>query len=136
MSDDRIYEGFWFLPERPDTKVPGILRSSRTGHPYLELFGWPYPDTAPIPRQPDIILGETKKGLQITLVDCYVIRGPIQSAQQIVGSTFGAIEAYLGKHYFDRGKIKTKRVQIAFSKPWLWRLPHLRRRVSPWMYSA
>ena len=124
MTRDRTVEGYWHLPERPEAKVPGILRLGNSRHPHLELFGWLYPDTMPIPRHPDIILGESKKGLPVTLVDCFVMSGPTRRNGEIIGSLFGAVEAYLGRHYDGRDKIKTNHIRLMFSNHWLWAVPY------------
>ena len=121
MNSHLVLDGYWYLPNTPNSKVPGTLRQGSRGQLVLDLFGWPYNDFAPIYRSPDVILGQCRSGLPVTLVDCFLEEGPVRNQEMVLSSRFGAIQALLGKHYDERKRIKTKVVSVGFSKSYLWK---------------
>ena len=122
MSSSLNLDGYWYLPNTPGNKVPGTLRQGSRGQLVLDLFGWPYNDFALIYRSPDVILGQCRSGLPVTLVECFIEEGPVRSQEMVFSSRFGAVQALLGKHYGERKNIKTKIVHAGFTKSYLWKI--------------
>ncbi|MCP4408843.1 MAG: hypothetical protein GY807_13990 [Gammaproteobacteria bacterium] len=126
MKPDLEISGYWYLPNTPTNKVPGTLKVGSRGRIILELLGWPYDETNPIGRYPDVILGYSASQLPVTLVDCFLQSGPIQSANvdHVLSSRFGAVQAIVGHHYESRDRIKTREISVVFSRPDLWKLDY------------
>ena len=75
MNEPFAIEGFWWLPNTPDVKIPGVLSFTPGDTPRLKLMGalnnieerdFPPPDFI----NPDIIHGISAKGESVTLSKC------------------------------------------------------------------
>ena len=68
--------GYFWLAEKPENRLTGILRISERGEPSLEIFGaFDSPGNGPPKRLTGEglhILGVTDKAGHVTLVDCIV----------------------------------------------------------------
>jgi ApeA N-terminal domain 1 len=71
VLEDRLFQGYWWLPADPETKVPGTLSFSqkRVELELLGSFGAPATPLARIDDQPRI-LGVTKDHKAVTLEHC------------------------------------------------------------------
>ena len=68
--------GYFWLVEKPDNRLTGVLRISERGEASLEIFGaFDSPSNGSAKRLPDQglhILGVTDKAGPVTLIDCFV----------------------------------------------------------------
>ncbi len=72
MTKKEEYKGYWFLPETPDNRIPGILYFEPNQKIRLELIGGFETDLKEIftKKSSEIILGITNKNEKISLLIC------------------------------------------------------------------
>jgi ApeA N-terminal domain 1 len=98
------YSGWWWLPEKSDAKIPGILRIVASEMPTLTLMGGLYDSLAwPDPVAPPVILGLSTSGRPITLYKCLRVKYSLTSRTvdgvDLRTSTFRAHFAIDGCHF-------------------------------------
>ena len=115
--------GMFWLPEEPETRLPGVLRISETSEIMVELTGvignppsvFSNVGAAGTPRSGDgdsdlaRIVGTVEKGGQITLDRCFRQGGKLVFPSGLFRSTFHASLAFLGVEY-------GKEEQVSFSE--------------------
>ena len=103
------FEGFWWLPDKPDEKVPGILRYEPGSGLSLSLIGGfedritssPSPGVTTIhagSRSWKIIYGMANRR-EITLIDCVPIKTNgffWEIEKQIITATLSLVGVYIG----------------------------------------
>lgn len=78
MNEDFVYQGFWFLPSAPNSKVAGILSYSPHKSIVIELIGGfdnnSFGYVFRTQREP-VIWGVTYNGEKISLLNCVIANG-------------------------------------------------------------
>jgi hypothetical protein len=106
------YQGYWWLPEKPNLKVFGTLRLSPRAE--LELLGaFSEPTGQFRPTVTDIILGLSSKGQRITLHRC-LQSGHGHSFPGIERSSFSILVVYIGVHFERTEDIKLRDISVVF----------------------
>lgn len=109
------YVGQWWLPETPETTCCGTLRFDGTNTPELKVLGPLRPMARGIggsdPFTPDIILGFTENGKEVTLYGCYETHTGL-SFPGIPTFTYIANYAIVGSHFTSKDK-------VLFEKFWI-----------------
>jgi hypothetical protein len=106
------YQGYWWLPEKPDLQVFGTLRLGPEAT--LELFGaFSQPTGQFRPAVTDIILGVSFRGKRITLHRCLQF-GLGYSCGGTERSSFSIMAVYVGVHFERMEDIKFKDISVVF----------------------
>jgi len=105
--------GFWWLPERPDDKVAGILTFPAEESIRLELIGAlkDLPDLVNS-QSPEVVLG-IADGKLVTLVDCIESRISL-SLPGCMSQSFVAAMALVGAHFDSTEKMMFNRVDVQY----------------------
>jgi len=117
MTDEVEYSGYWWLPTKPDLRLPGTLLFSRSSGVRLELHG--NLDTREI-RDPRgvVILGESSFGEQITVYQSLRVGGKRPLGDVTGGtSSFMAGKAFVGCHFQTMQEASF--VSVHFRPPYL-----------------
>lgn len=119
MIEEFEYKGIWYLPERPRKRVNGILKFTPNEGAELELDGVlsTGENNKYLPRMinPDIILGVSPQGEQLTLYRCFQ-----QRAKGVSSSSFFAHFVFVGDHFRSAEQIKFKQFYVQFSNLTEW----------------
>lgn len=121
MNTPFTIEGFWWLPNTPEVKIPGIFSFSPGDTPRLKLMGalnktedsgFPSPDFI----NPDIIHGISAKGESITLNKCLQTSGnsSIGDAGSQNTSEFIAHFAFFGVYFSNPSDIQFTSIAVRF----------------------
>lgn len=111
MSDNVQYKGFWWLLNKPDDKVAGILTFSPFEIPSLELIGHFTVDSDQY--RIDIILGSCG-GRAITLYKCIGTHFSYVSKQEQNATSFVANFLFIGVHFEGVEAIKFRRMYVHY----------------------
>jgi hypothetical protein len=90
------YKGSWFVPEKPDAVIPGVLHFENSGRITLDLQGTLTDPKGTRPQSLPLILGKSTEGAIITLYGCIQtntsagIEGVRETSFHIVGVLIGA----------------------------------------------
>ncbi|MFI5450153.1 MAG: HEPN domain-containing protein [Candidatus Bathyarchaeia archaeon] len=90
------YKGSWFVPEKPDAVIPGLLHFEKSGRITLDLQGTLTDPKGTRPQSLPLILGKSTEGTTITLYGCiqtntsWGIEGVRETSFLIVGVLIGA----------------------------------------------
>jgi len=108
------YKGYWWLPDKPQEKIVGTLKIAPNGKATLELTG-SFTDIGHINKmlKPDIILGFSSDGKQITLYKCIETRKNA-SIPGFPISLFKVGEVFIGAHFNKADDIKFKKLFVHF----------------------
>lgn len=79
LTTDLEEFGYWWLPEKPDNKIPGIIKCTKRGRVELEINGAFSGLLIDVDTNFPIILGMTRKGEAVTLLRCFVINQNLTS---------------------------------------------------------
>ncbi len=113
-------EGVWWLPENPSVKLPGILRFSHEYGLVLEVLGlFKRLEKMTHFLAPDIILGLSIRGKNITLYNCIEKAAKI-NLLGISKSTFIADYGFIGVSFERISDIKFKKVSIKYNHLGKW----------------
>jgi len=120
MFDLRKIDGYWWLPDKPDKKISGILTYSPTEGFILELNGV-FDDI--IDESPDyhkFIIGDSQKGDTITIHCCFLIQSS-HSIPCYAKSKYIANIGYIGYHFSNEKQIMFSRISMRydFFEEWL-----------------
>ncbi len=115
------YWGLWWLPEKSETKIAGILTFSNQNGIELDLIG-ALPDSQFISegfftasdfhRDFSIILGVSREGKHITLYDCRSIH---QQIGKFRSQRFRANILFIGAHFENVNKLKFNKISVQYS---------------------
>ena len=93
MDEKFQYEGYWWLPSASDNRVPGILRFDPDEGASLDLMGSLKGLEGIVnPLDPEIILGPSSGGEQVTLTDCVRTLGNLRFGSGFATSSFVAFD--------------------------------------------
>jgi len=110
------YKGVWWLPEKPDNKIPGTLTYASRERIKLELQG-SLSDKFDFMTafQASVILGVSNSGEEITLVDCHAISGQVSFlGNSPSSSTLVAISLLIGAHFETEDDIRLETLLIHY----------------------
>lgn len=124
MRENFTYNGEWFLPQKPENKIPGILTYNPEEGIYLELMGSLRELRGPIGIgdlfKPDIILGFTTNGKAITLYRCAEIGREINFPGGV--TTKNRVNyCFVGTHFDNASELKFDSLKVSFQnlEEWL-----------------
>jgi len=114
MIEEFEYKGIWWLPDNPEEKISGILKFTPTKGAFLDLIG-SFKNTVDMNKclKPEIILGNSEDGKDITLHKCREIKSKL-SSHGFVTSSFHAGEVFVGAHFQRTEDIKFKNLSIHY----------------------
>jgi len=106
------YKGVWWLPSKPGKKVSGTLGFTPNEGAILDLIG-SFKDIKDINQilNPDIILGVSSNGKNITLYKCFETRSSL-SLPGLLTSSFYASVVFVGVHFEKTEDIKFESLSI------------------------
>jgi hypothetical protein len=115
VNEELKYKGYWWLPEKPDDKIPGQLRITPRDGAILELQGTLH-DALRLSEhfRPPLILGFSETGKSITLYDCILT----QARSSIPGfsiSTLYAENAFIGVHFTTVEEISFRSLSVHYA---------------------
>lgn len=114
MKDALSYTGQWWLPENPDDKVAGVLEYSQEDGIQLSLNGsFRDLDELITLKNHDKILGFTKDGKSITLVDCSDAGAGVHIPGYPV-ENYSPTIAYVGAHLDNLEETRFGKVSIQY----------------------
>jgi len=101
MAETDGLRGLWWLPQRPEHRVPGILHIPEPDRPMLELFGALIPLRFFSLPYHDVILGEVTHEQPVSLHGCNTrsVQGLSDKLSAFV--KIDASIAYIGAHFTD-----------------------------------
>lgn len=106
-------KGYWWLPENPEKKIPGILRYSQELI-NLELFGVFESDANRLRQQNQpIILGMSSKFGEITLHRCFNL-GFEESIPGFITTNFSIMQLFVGKNFSNPDEITFRNITIQY----------------------
>lgn len=119
MNEVLEYKGYWWLPEQPDNEVFGIFSFTPQQGITLELEGKLHPS---FDRNfnPDLILGITKSGEHVTILNCQLTNQTHSLGNTYEQSSLVAEMAFKGKgfnafHFESTDIIKFRRLTIRYA---------------------
>jgi len=112
MIEELEIKGLWWLPENPNFRLPGTLTFSPYKGFSLELQG--SFSERNIFFRPDIILGFSNLGKEITLYNCFVRKYRFNLAG-IPETVFSANFGFIGAHFAQLSDIKFKRISVKYN---------------------
>lgn len=109
------YEGYWWLPERKDRRIPGTLRFSQEKGGVLGLLGSFDRIAGTLDKKTsyDIVFGYTSDGKEITLEDCIVKSGHLHIPGMYTAE-LKPQKIYEGGHFRDPGLINIVKISAKF----------------------
>jgi hypothetical protein len=120
MNEEFEHIGYWWLPEKPDGKIPGKLRFTPTDGANLTLQGsLKGSGLASVVSSskffnPPLVLGITSTGKAITLHQCFE-KGTSFSSGGGVTSELGATWVFINAHFTSPDEVKFKSVSIHYA---------------------
>lgn len=115
MGEEFEYNGIWWLPDKPEKQVSGILRFTPDEGANLDLIG-SFKDTENmnITLKPEIILGVSSDGENITLHKCLETRSTIGLQGFQTSSRFSAKLVFVGVHFQTSEDINFKSISVHY----------------------
>jgi hypothetical protein len=93
------FKGYWWLPEKPELKIPGICKVSESGKISLELVGLlDLEKFNEKDNKEQIVLGQTERGKSATLIECFYVTRKLH-IPGIPKSTLRAGRLLVGAHF-------------------------------------
>lgn len=114
MSEKFEFKGIWWLPDKPEEQISGTLRFVAAEGAVLELIG-SFKDLQDMNKilEPEIILGISSNGKNITLYKCFETNSTI-SIPGFLTSSFYVHVVYVGVHFRKAEEIKFKNLSIHY----------------------
>jgi len=100
LEDSFKWKGYFFLPNKPESELPGILSFELSKGIELELFGNFIDYQNPSSKERNIILGFSSNGKKVTLLNCFEYSRSM-SLPGIPESVFSAIFLFVGEHFYS-----------------------------------
>ncbi len=98
MMEEFEHRGFWYLPEKPEIRIAGTLKFTPAAGAVLELIGYFEEERPPMSfLAPEIILGDSSDGREITLRGCHEVDRTLGSTA-VQTSRFVAEMVLTGAH--------------------------------------
>lgn len=115
MIEELEIKGLWSLPEKPDLKLPGTLSFSPYKGFSLEIQG-SFKEKSEMNKflTPDIILGFSHQGKNITLYKCFETshKGHFPGIPE---SIFSVNVGFIGVHFTQLSEIKFKKISVRYN---------------------
>lgn len=110
------YQGYWWIPDEAEKKVPGTLKFSPDEGARLELLGSLNKRVADIGHwvEPDLILGLSAQGNPITLRECAETKSNITLGQGFPTSSFRANTVFVGAHFLSPDDVVFDRLFVEY----------------------
>lgn len=109
------YQGYWWLPDTPDNRVPGTLVFDPEAGASLELLGSLQGlDGVTLPLDPELILGISSDGKSITLKECSRTMGAVSFGGGFATSTFSADMVFVGEHFEQTEDVGFERLIVEY----------------------
>jgi len=109
------YQGYWWLPDRPEERTPGILKFDPDYGATLDLLGSLKGLEGVVdPLEPEIVLGLTSGGKSVTLKDCGRTRGNLVFGGGFSTSNFRANVVFMGEHFDRAGDVGFERLVVEY----------------------
>jgi ApeA N-terminal domain 1 len=100
MMERFEHQGYWWLPDRSEEKVPGTLTFDPDDGASLDLLGSLKGLEGTVdPLEPEIILGLSSEGKHITLKGCGKTRGTLRFGGGFSTSAFAVSIVFVGEHF-------------------------------------
>lgn len=115
MMKEFEYEGVWWLPENSEKKLQGKLKFTPWDGALLDLIG-SFKESQDVfeELEPEIILGITVTGKNVTLQRCLKIRSGI-NYPGFPTCTFYAHTVFIGAHFVKSEDIRFKTLSVQYS---------------------
>lgn len=113
MTESFRIEGSWWIPSKPDGKLPGVLEFT-SKQSILKLWG-SFKDITEINQRtsPEIILGTSLDGENLTLNGIYELGSTLGSGG--FRTTYGVIRIFRGIHFDKESDILFKDISVLYS---------------------
>lgn len=119
MTEDFEIKGTWWLPDKPNKRIPGVLRFSNENGIALELHGSLRSNHRTDILVAGLIHGDTYQGKAVSIYDCFEIRNDGNSSVMVGNHIF------IGKHFDSSDEMKFSMAQVSYEhlEEWLggWR---------------
>jgi len=115
MMEEFEYKGIWWLPDNPEKQISGTLTFTPSEGAVLDLIG-SFEDIKDMNKmlEPEIILGTTSNGKNITLHKCFETKSSV-SLPGFQISSFYANVIFIGAHFQKSEDIKFKNISVHYS---------------------
>ena len=115
MIEELEIKGLWWLPEKPDLKLPGTLTFSPYKGFSLEVQG-SFKERGEMHKFliPDIILGFSHQGKEITLYKCFE-RSSKMHLPGIPENLFSVNVGFIGVHFAQLSEMKFKKISVRYN---------------------
>ncbi|WP_039764939.1 HEPN domain-containing protein [Caldicellulosiruptor sp. F32] len=115
MIEKFEYKGIWWLPNKPNKQVSGTLTFTPEKGAILELIG-SFKDLKDMDKMlsPDIILGVSSSGKDITLYRCFETQSNL-NLPSLSTSSFYANIVFVGAHFQKNENIRFRKLSIYYS---------------------
>jgi hypothetical protein len=109
------YQGYWWLPDKAERKVPGTLKFDPDEGARLELLGSlkGVEDFGSM-LDPELILGLSSKREPITLQDCGETKSNMTIGQGFATSSFNADTVFVGDHFQSPTEVGFERLFVEY----------------------
>jgi len=115
MIEEFEHTGFWYLPEKPEKRVSGTLRFTPATGAVLDLIGYFEDERPPTsPLAPEIILGQSSDGREVTLRGCRELDRWLGSTP-VQTSRFVAEMVLTGAHFAKVGLMKFRSLCVRYA---------------------
>ena len=119
MIEEFECSGMWWLPDRVEKQVPGILKFNQTTGAELHLIiSFKNIEEIFKTSHHEIILGNTSKG-NVTLYRCFETHTTIRS-HGFSSTRYQAKVAFIGAHFLKAEDIKFKRIKVDYQYLYQW----------------
>lgn len=114
MIKEFEYKGIWWLPDKPKEQISGTFRFTPNEGAILELIG-SFKDIKNMNKilQPEIILGVSSNGKNITLHNCFETKSS-SSFPGFQTSSFYANLVFIGAHFQKSEDLKFKSISVRY----------------------
>lgn len=115
MISEFSHKGIWWIPDKEDEKIDGILHFSPNEDPRLELTG-SFTDIADIMKVSrwDIVLGFTVTGKKVTLLNCISTSTQLHMPGMPTSEIYASV-VFIGVHFPSIDQIMFDTVSIRYS---------------------
>jgi len=122
-------KGEWWLPEKPDKRISGILTMKPEEYPLLELHG-SFEENGSFTKPSEegfkkinIICGDSLNGKEITLHGCHTSRTDsnvnVESGKSYTITRMMVEEVFLGHHFSEEPKFKELTIEFPYLSNWI-----------------